>query len=99
MESIKEMMIRIGLDPEHIKHIEYRKCQYYLTKIIERTEASLIKLQEQDGMNVVSARQKDVENTLNQLIFCHNKMYEMEGIIHALRGENELLNNRINAKT
>jgi hypothetical protein len=92
MESIKEMMVRIGLDPDHIKNVEYRKCQLYLSRLIQRTEATLIKLQETD---MQTEKIKSTERTLGNLIFCHNKMYEMEGIIHALRGENELLKQRI----
>jgi len=96
MESIKEMMVRIGLDPDHIKNVEYRKCQLYLARLIERTETTLKKLQEDD---LQTEKIKSTERTLNNLIFCHNKMYEMEGIIHALRGENELLKQRVNNGT
>ncbi len=92
MDSIKEMMERIGLDPDHIKNVEYRKCQLYLQQLIDRTEATLTKMQQDDPM---TDRTKQVEKTLNNLIFCHNKMFEMEGIIHALRGENELLRKRL----
>ena len=95
MDSIKEMMVRIGLDPDHIKSVEYRKCQLYLSRLIHRTEATLKKLQESD---MQTEKIKSTEQTLNNLIFCHNKMYEMEGIIHALRGENELLKQRIDGK-
>jgi hypothetical protein len=95
MLSIKEMMVNIGLDPEFILHLEYKKSAYYLSQLIHRTEKTLIDIQKQEGMEVLSERQKSVQKTLNQLIFAHNKIVEMEGIIYKLKNENELLNERL----
>jgi hypothetical protein len=98
MLSIKEMMERIGLDPNFIIELEYKKSQVFLMKLIVKTETTLKNIQEVDGMEVMSERQKSVQNSLNGLIFSHNKLVEMEGIIHALRKENEMLNERLNAR-
>jgi hypothetical protein len=96
--TIKEMMVKIGLDPDHIVRIEYRKSQIYLKEIIKKTESTLINIQEVDGMEVISERQKSVQLTLNRLLFAFNKMVEMEGIIYALREQNELLTERLNLR-
>jgi hypothetical protein len=98
MLSIKEMMERIGLDPNFIIELEYKKSQVFLMKLIVKTETTLKNIQEVDGMEAMSERQKSVQNSLNGLIFSHNKLVEMEGIIHALRKENEMLNERLNAR-
>jgi hypothetical protein len=98
MLSIKEMMERIGLDPNFIIELEYKKSQVFLMKLIVKTETTLKNIQEVDGMDVMSERQKSVQNSLNGLIFSHNKLVEMEGIIHALRKENEMLNERLNVR-
>lgn len=95
MLSIKEMMVNIGLDPDLIIHLEYKKSQLYLKQIINRTEKTLIGIQESEGMEQMSERQKSVQKTLNELIFAHNKIVEMEGIIYALKEQNELLNERL----
>ena len=93
--SIKEMMERIGLDPNHIIRLEYRKCQHYLKEFILKSEPNLIKLQELDGMDIVSDNQRKTEKTLSKLIFIHNKMIELERICYAQKEEIELLNERI----
>jgi valyl-tRNA synthetase len=98
MLSIKEMMERIGLDPNFIIELGYKKSQVFLMKLIVKTETTLKNIQEVDGMEVMSERQKSVQNSLNGLVFSHNKLVEMEGIIHALRKENEMLNERLNAR-
>jgi len=98
MLSIVEMMRKIGLDPEHIKSVEYRKAQVYLMRIILRTEKVLLKIQEDEGLEQLSDRQKSVTNTLKELCFAHGKMSEMEAIIFQLRQENELLNERLKLK-
>ena len=92
------MMERIGLDPNFIIELEYKKSQVFLMKLIVKTETTLKNIQEVDGMDVMSERQKSVQNSLNGLIFSHNKLVEMEGIIHALRKENEMLNERLNVR-
>lgn len=92
--SIKNEMKKIGLDPQHILNIEYFKAQIYMSELIVRTEKSLIKLQE-DPLMIGSAREKSIENTLTKLIFSHNKLAQMEGIIYGLMAENKLLNERI----
>ena len=92
---VTEMMKKIGLDPDFIIELEYKRSQEYLKILIHRTEQTLITLQEEDNMEVLSDRAKSVNNTLNQLIFAHNKMVEMQGIIYTLKQENDLLNERL----
>jgi SET domain-containing protein len=96
--SIKEMMDNIGFDPELFVKLEYKKCQHHLKQLIKRTETTLISIEKSDGMEVLSERQKSVQLTLNQLILVHNKMVEMEGIIYALKEQNELLTERLNLR-
>jgi len=98
MISIKEMMQKIGLEPDFLIELEYKKSQKYLMELILRTEKTLIDIQETDGVEQLSNRQKNVQKTLNQLVFSHNKLVEMEGIIHALKKENEMLNERLKAR-
>lgn len=95
MESIKDLMIKAGLDPDRIVHLQYKKAEHHLGRLVLRTEKTLIKIQEVDGMDVVSPRQKDVEQTLNTLLFTHQKMVQMQGIIYSLNLENELLKERL----
>ena len=97
--SIKEMLKKIGHDPDFIIELEYKKCLHYVEILINRTEKSLIDIQESDGMNILSDRQKSVQKTLNHLVFAHNKMAQMEGIIYALTQENNLLKSRIKTIT
>lgn len=94
-ESIKEMMVKLGLDPNHILAIEYKKSQIYLQQIIVKTEKSLIDIQKVDGLDVVSERQKSIEKILGRLIFAHNKLVQMEALIYSLTKENEMLNERL----
>jgi len=93
--SIKEMMDNIGFDPDSFVQLEYKRCQSHLKALIHRTEKTLIGIQKTDGMETLSDKQKSVQRTLNQLLFIHNKMVEMEGIIYALKEENELLTERL----
>lgn len=93
--SIKEALEKIGMNADHVLQLEYRKTELYLTKLITRTEKTLIKIQRTDGLEVISDRQKSIQNTLNQLIFAHNKVCEMESIIYKLLAENEMLKTRI----
>ena len=95
--SIKDALVKVGMNPDHILHLEYKKSAFYLTKLIVRTERALIELQEQDGLDIISERQKSVQETLNQLIFAHNKINEMESIIYSLRAENDMLIERLKA--
>ena len=96
--TIKGLLKKIGLDQNHLISIEYMKAQFHLMQIILRTEKVLIKIQEDEGLEVVSERQKSVNQTLTQLCFVHGKMSEMEGLIFQLRQENELLTQRIKIK-
>ena len=96
--SIKDELKKIGMDPDNIIFLQYKKVGFHLEKLIVRTEKSLIDLQEKDGLDVISDRQNSVQNTLNQLIFAHNKVHEMQSLIYTLKAENEMLTNRLKAR-
>lgn len=95
MISIKEMMQKIGIEPDHLMRIEYRKCGLFLKQFVLKTEKKLIKLQEAETDTEAI---KSTLNVLNQLILCHNKFHEMESKIYELKEENSLLNERLKAR-
>lgn len=95
MISIKEMMQKIGIEPDHLMRIEYRKCGLFLKQFVLKTEKKLMKLQETEND---TESIKSTLNVLNQLILCHNKFHEMEAKIYELKEENSLLNERLKAR-
>lgn len=93
--SIKEEFKKMGLNPDFALELEYKRVQLYLSILIQKTEKTLISIQEKEGLDEVSDRQKSVEKTLRQLIFSHNKCVQMEAMIFALKKENEMLHERL----
>jgi adenylate kinase family enzyme len=95
MENIKDLFEKYGLDPNHVLGLEYKKAQFYIDELVLRTEKTLIDIQEKEGMEFYSERQKSVETTLRKLLFANSKMKQMELLIYRLELENELLLKRL----
>lgn len=95
MENIKDLFVKYGLDPNYVLGLEYKKAEFFLSELVLRTEKTLIDLQNKEGLEYYSERQKSVETTLNKLTFIHKKVTEMELVIYRLEMENELLTKRL----
>jgi hypothetical protein len=95
MENIKDLFKKYGLDKNHVLGLEYKKTQFFLDELILRTEKTLIDIQEKEGFDYYSERQKSVETTLQRLLFVNSKVRQMELLIYRLELENELLSKRI----
>lgn len=95
MIGINDLIKKIGIEPEFIIKLEYRKALSYLMALILKAEKSLIQVQEVDGLEIISPRQKSIQHSLKVLTFSYNKIAEMEGVIFMLRKENDLLKERI----